>query len=307
MYTQAPKRGGKHKHLIEEHYRFSVSGGYRAAIKKAASNTSQPGLLLNLDLNKTRQTISNWSSKLATNIRYQYRAWQTEQSDYISSSFEALRANAASLSSKVWSWRRTSIRADATNLPACQSFKGHVVEVDTKYAHIPSHILEQFVDLETFPPEPEPAAACVFSDIQQLPESTGANETLQMLEKQVENVGGQTWKCHEHDTIVIGNRPIAFHLDAIFVATDQGPDQTSAHNFIEQEVAHDPYILYFRCWCFLHVCHLMVKSHLKFIERVAYKSYFACVAKIINVWRSGSNMKKLKRSAAKLSYHTIAY
>ena len=51
----------------------------------------------------------------------------------------------------------------------------------------------------------------------------------------------------------------------------------------------------------------MVKSHLKFIERVAYKSYFACVAKIINVWRSGSNMKKLKRSAAKLSYHTIAY
>ena len=183
MYTQAPKRGGKHKHLIEEHYRFSVSGGYRAAIKKAASNTSQPGLLLNLDLNKTRQTISNWSSKLATNIRYQYRAWQTEQSDYISSSFEALRANAASLSSKVWSWRRTSIRADATNLPACQSFKGHVVEVDTKYAHIPSHILEQFVDLETFPPEPEPAAACVFSDIQQLPESTGANETLQMLEK----------------------------------------------------------------------------------------------------------------------------
>lgn len=67
-YMKARKRGARSKNVLYK--KFSMAGGYKLSIKQAASNNCTPGLLSNLDLATSRQTVMNWGKKLATTLRF---------------------------------------------------------------------------------------------------------------------------------------------------------------------------------------------------------------------------------------------
>ena len=250
--------------------------------------------------------------------RFQIRHWHEAHRQYIRDLIESISKAPSLLTKKIFGYSIISAMADGTNMPAAQGWKGHNLKFKTKHCHIPVEDLAPFFagehdneeeedkdkeeeyDAVSVPLPPTQAmTAAVMCDLQQLPESTGGREVLALMDKQITNMGGHTWSNHSDKNSVLKGEddraPTAFHIDFQFMATDQGPDQKSAHDSIAVITQAMHLFIYFRNWCFLHIAHLMTKRHLKHVERFGFKNFFGSVAKTINCWRTGSNAKKLKR------------
>ena len=74
-------------------------------------------------------------------------------------------------------------------------------------------------------------------------------------------------------------------------STDQGVDQKGVATCMSADVRQKPFVWMFRQWCLLHELALMVKTQL-----VSLGDYWGSLAKLINVWRSGSNAKYLYKA-----------
>eukprot|EP00969_Alexandrium_andersonii_P307714 13602500-Alexandrium_andersonii.AAC.1 len=74
------------------------------------------------------------------------------------------------------------------------------------------------------------------------------------------------------------------------MGTDQGGDQKASEVYMEADFDDSPRDLKIRQWCFQHQAHLTVRKQVK---RTGGGTYFADVARAVNVWRAGSNPRKL--------------
>lgn len=274
-------------------HKLTTAGGYRLAARRAASQVSAGAVLLNLDVQKSRQAVSLWERRLTSALTVLHHQWYERQHEWIRFCHDQI--SMSDRADKCYSWAVTRVRADATNCPSAQTFKAHVVEISTRFTHIPDElVLECFGgEHEELPalPDENDLTRCCYADLEQVPEKMGGEEARNMIRYQMLNCGSRFW--NEGRSLVMNPDATQFHLEVYFFGTDQGPDQKKAHELINAEIANHPYTLGFRNWCFQHVEHLICARHLLVAERFACKDFFSSCAKVVNVWRMGTNAKKL--------------
>eukprot|EP00973_Karenia_brevis_P095648 12428340-Karenia_brevis.AAC.1 len=95
---------------------------------------------------------------------------------------------------------------------------------------------------------------------------------------------GEIVKLSEHL-----NRPLKLSIWGFF--TDKGGTEQGHEGLNKIDFGNSLFDLHFRHWCMHHGVHLIVKRQL---ERWDAVHYFSSLAKIANVWRSGTNASKLK-------------
>lgn len=119
--------------------------------------------------------------------------------------------------------------ADATNTPALQAHKAHVVSIRSRYHQLKPEELGDIGAL--LPPAPAEDRAAFYADLQQLPDFVGGQQIRQLLLRQMENTGSRTWLSSGSLASVetLGDPNDSFHVEVFFFASDMGPDQQGAH------------------------------------------------------------------------------
>ena len=73
--------------------------------------------------------------------------------------------------------------------------------------------------------------------------------------------------------------------------TDQGPDQVAASKLLQRDVEESVTDIVIAQWLLAHVFHLMVKFQ---VQQLYNGKYFGSLAKVVNLWRSRGNPKKIR-------------
>lgn len=79
------------------------------------------------------------------------------------------------------------------------------------------------------------------------------------------------------------------HPIIYLMTTDMGPDQAKCARLLAERLVKEPQLIFFHSPCFLHQIHLTVRFSLS-----KFPSYFSSCAKIVNVWRSWGNSRKIR-------------
>ena len=90
----------------------------------------------------------------------------------------------------------------------------------------------------------------------------------------------------------------------IFLFTlDQGPDNVGATKFIKSLLLNKPHVMIMVTWCFMHQCHLIVKSALQVLDQCRWwcepgnVEYFSSVSAVSNCWRTAGHPQKIYEKA----------
>lgn len=150
----------------------------------------------------------------------------------------------------------------------------------------PADASEDFVQ----PERPASDQLVVFPDVLPVPIKFGSVDQRAMHMKQITCVGARHWmqtdvwgdadddtESHNH-----------CHLKIWIFSSDQGGDQQGANTLVMNDVFDALNVLMFRQFCMLHQVALVVKRTLSSLD-----PYWSRLAKLINVWRSASNAKRL--------------
>ena len=170
--------------------------------------------------------------------------------------------------------------ADATNTPAAQSSKAHVMQLQVLFG--PPGAWDKVAEMIPFddgvaadpaPMEPpvlvlreeydyfgnqdcfEPPLNSIhkiYPDMRCVPDSGFGGKALRaMLIEQMQSVGCRSWTYEaEHETRHATEKHI--HIRVLLCISDQGPDQAGAHPMISAELHNSACSFYIRQWCSHH-------------------------------------------------------
>ena len=194
------------------------------------------------------------------------------------------------------------VRCDATNTPACQSSKAHVMETCSAFG--PAGIYDctgyeghlQRSDVCKVAGGKAAATSTsrwLYPDLYRIPDTGfGGKELRQAMLQQIKSTGARAWNEPAHEGLHGQHRK---HVRILLAASDQGPDQAKCHQLLQHETDDNEYMLYFRQWCYRHVAALIVKRKLASIHKMLPDvKYWASIAKIINSWRSSGKSRRFK-------------
>lgn len=123
-----------------------------------------------------------------------------------------------------------------------------------------------------------------FPDVQYLPPNAGGSESFAVYQKQLLSIG-----CPGPQELISAGQDV--HLRVWLLCTDMGPDQVGASKLFAASLKGYATSWLLHSKCLLHQVHLVCKKQLELLE-----SFYASIAKVVNVWRSHGNHKKLKES-----------
>lgn len=280
---------------------LSVRGGFTLALKRNIGHASADALLQHVEVPVSRYTVSRWEALAAAALLCRSRDWYRQHYAYIQSQLAAGLPESAKPAEigmpKDFSYEIHSVRGDATNSKVGES-KAHVCEIRSVFGHgAPAEAgADENAEIH-MPLPPQTTEQVIYPDVLPMAINHGAAEQRAMFMKQLECAGVRLWTqalcdCDSAVGLGPGSSPARpRHLTIWIFGTDQGSDQKTAAAMMSADVRRSVSVWMFRQWCLLHEVALLVKGQLATLG-----TYWSGLAKLINVWRTGSNAKLLFRS-----------
>ncbi len=336
------KRQSQHKYYITpkpargsvSFRRLTVAGGYDLAIKRSFGHTGADASLGHLQPGLTRQRAVAWEHILVANLvvqalaffhnAYAFLVWahQHLMEELAAGKARTLRLMGEGTPNGLrrhFAYEILTVRADGTHTHCAEGAKAHSMEVRVIFSFgkcleyvmaLTDEELDAF-ELAYCPGDYVVDLKCI-PDIVKVPEPCDGHVSRNLFLKQVSSLGIRPWTCPVlEDVPTLGfnacsiqefdpDAVLLFHIVVYVFGTDNGGDQQGQDLELDIDFELELFKIKFRNWCFMHQLHLIAKRQL---EKLG-KKYFSTLAKIIHIWRTGQNHKKLKAICQEVTMYT---
>lgn len=218
----------------------------------------------------SRYIVTRWERILASTFMVLSRSFLDEHYHYIDTLADFAETHP---DRSFFSYEIHAVAGDSTNTSVALSSKAHIMKVHSLFHHAAD---------QEFGPSPPHLSWTIFPDPLPVPLSCGAIEQRCMFFKQLLAAGVRPWT----QQFVLPDNFL--HLRVFVWSTDQGGDQKGAEKLMQADALPNSNTLMFRQWCLLHEIALCVKTQLTTLG-----TYWSMLAKLINVWRTSGNAKRI--------------
>eukprot|EP00438_Fugacium_kawagutii_P005301 Skav231731 [mRNA] locus=scaffold638:10945:15691:+ [translate_table: standard] len=273
----------KRRKLSSKRHRLTVHGGYKLALSRNLGHSGALAALQTLEADLSRQTCCSWEHMLSHSILASHHRFHHFANRALAGAPEAKHPDVFELH---------AFGGDATNSNLVQSSKVHTCVIRSAYIVPVSVDSDPGDDGAGQQEQYKILTRKCLADLQLLPESVTAAVIKEVYRKQFGSVGLNKAWMEKADAGEGGQQQ---HLTAYIMTTDMGPDQAKCARLMSEKLAKADREVFFHLACLLHQIHLIVRHSLS-----KFPAYFPNCAKIVNVWRSWGNNRKIKAAWTKM-------
>ena len=256
----------------------SLAGGYRCALLRNIGHAVAGAVVAHLDAGIARQTVCRWEQLLGANVLAHARAFYNDQYTQLRA---ARSAEVREPSRAGWTWE-----------VQCFARRRHQLEHPARIessrvrGYKPVHHALDTDDFGADGDHDRPSNR-TYCDLIKIEGSCDGPLQHAIWLKQVQSIGVRMWRQVDLDAACAAGN----HVMVWVFTTDQGPDQVAASRLLERDVEESVTDIVIAQWCSAHVLHLTVKFQ---VQHLYNGKYFGSLAKVVNLWRSRGNPKKIR-------------